>query len=149
MIIYVGADHRGFNLKEEIKKLLTGEGYEVIDLGSRGEDPNDDYPKFAAAVAGQVNANFAGSRGILVCGSGVGMDIVANRFPQVRSALAFSPDQAMASRTDDDANVLSLPADYLDSDQAKKIVSVWLQAEFKNTERYRRRLAEIENLRVS
>ncbi len=148
MLIYLGADHRGFNLKEAIKDYLAKSGYEIDDLSAASLTPNDDYPDYASAVAKKVGADFLGSRGILFCGSGVGMDIVANRYPLVRSVLAISPDQVMASRTDDDTNVLALAADYIDSETAKKIVSVWLQTDFDEEEGHRRRLNKIRDLRI-
>ncbi|MCL5016221.1 MAG: RpiB/LacA/LacB family sugar-phosphate isomerase [Patescibacteria group bacterium] len=148
MIIYLGADHRGFGLKEGIKNYLKQSGYQVSDLGAATLVQDDDYTDYAAATAKKVGSDFLGSRGILICGSGVGMDVTANRFPLIRSVLAFSPDQAMASRTDDDTNILSLPADYLDLETAKKIVSVWLQTDFDEKEGHKRRLDKIRNLRV-
>ncbi len=148
MIIYLGADHRGFKLKETIKAYLAQSGYQVGDLSAAMLTPDDDYPDYASAVAQKVGADFLGSRGILFCGSGVGMDIVANRFPLVRSVLAVSPDQVMASRTDDDTNILALAADYIDAETAKKMVSVWLQTDFDEKEGHRRRLDKIRNLKL-
>jgi ribose 5-phosphate isomerase B len=146
VVIYLGADHRGFKLKEELKNYLLGSGYTVRDLGNDRYDENDDYPDFAGKVAEKVSADPLNSKGILICGSGIGVDIVANKFKEVRSSLVFSPDQAYAARYDDDANVLSLPADYLTGEEAKKIVSVWLQTPFSGEERHRRRLYKIKNL---
>ena len=148
MIIYLGADHRGFALKETIKQYLQQSGYQMVDLSAAVLTPDDDYPDYAVAVAKKVGADFLGSRGLLFCGSGVGMDIVANRFPLVRCALTFSPDQAMASRTDDDTNMIALPADFLDPEIAKKIVSIWLQTEFDGKEGHKRRLEKIRNLQI-
>jgi len=122
MILYIGADHRGFQLKESIKKLVTESGYTVNDMGAVAYKEDDDYVDFAKLVGQKVDTD-AMSKGILICGSGVGMDVAANKFTNVRAALAFSPDQAMASRADDDANVLVLAADFTDEDTAKKIVS--------------------------
>ncbi|MCL5006610.1 MAG: RpiB/LacA/LacB family sugar-phosphate isomerase [Patescibacteria group bacterium] len=148
MIIYLGADHRGFNLKEGVKAYLTQSGYQVNDLGAATLAPEDDYPDYASAVAQKVRADFLGSRGVLFCGSGAGMDIVANRYPLIRSVLAISPDQVMASRTDDDTNILALAADFIDLETAKKIVSVWLQTDFDGEERHRRRLEKIRSLKI-
>ncbi len=146
MIIYLGADHRGFNLKESIKQFLKDSGYTVVDLGNTRYEEGDDYTDFVKSVAEKVAADPSGSRGVVACGSGVGADIVANRFRGVRSVLGFSPNQAADSRNDDDTNVLSLAADYFDLDQAKKIVSVWLQTPFSGEERYKRRIKEIDDL---
>ena len=92
MIIYIGADHRGFKLKETLKQFLQREGYTVNDMGNTEYLEGDDYPDFAKLVAQKVSANPADSRGIVICASGVGVDIVANKFPNVRSALGFNPD---------------------------------------------------------
>jgi len=146
MILYIGADHRGFELKEALKQFLKDNGYSVTDMGAVGYDEGDDFVDFARLVAEKVSADIRNSKGILICGSGVGVDIVANRFPDIRSVLAFSADQAMASRNDDDANVLSLPADFMELEQAKKIVSVWLQTPFSNEEDHKRRIEKIRNI---
>lgn len=146
MVIYVGADHRGFKLKEDIKQFLSDSGYTVNDVGNSTYDENDDYVDFAKAVSEKVSADPTNSRGIVICGSGVGVDIVANRFSQIRSALLFSTEQAMASRSDDDANVISFAADFINPETAKKIVSVWMQTQFSNEERYKRRLEKIQDL---
>ncbi len=146
MILYIGADHRGYELKKALKKFLNDSGYTVKDVGNDNYDENDDYVDFAKHVAEKVTADLYNSKGIVICGSGVGVDIVSNRFPQIRSALVFSPDQAMASRNDDDTNVLALTADFLGFEDIKKIVSVWLQASFSGEERHKRRIEKIRNL---
>jgi ribose 5-phosphate isomerase B len=143
MIIYIGADHRGFQLKENIRAFLRQLGYAVEDLGAAMMDETDDYPKFAKAVANKLSLNHENDRGILICGAGVGMSIVANKFMYVRAALVSTPDQAFDSRSDDDANLLCLAADYLDLEMAKKIVFAWLQTAFSEDERFHRRLNEI------
>jgi ribose 5-phosphate isomerase B len=147
MIIYIGADHRGFKLKEFLKQYLVSEcGYEVVDLGNNRLEENDDYPEFASLVARKVSLDPTNSRGIVICGSGVGVDVVANKYKNVRSALAANPDQAMVSRKDDDTNVLSLASDFLTESESKKVVSVWLQTDFSGEERHRRRLEKIEKI---
>ncbi len=145
MIIYIASDHRGFAAKEALKKYLAESAYNVHDLGNDHYDENDDYPVFAIKVAKKVSADMD-SRGILLCASGVGVDIVANKFKGIRSSLCFSPDQAYAARQDDDANILSIPAEYVDEEALKKIVSIWLQTPFSNVEKHTRRLGEIRNL---
>jgi ribose 5-phosphate isomerase B len=146
MLIYIGADHRGFQLKETLKNYLKESGYEVADVGNDKYLATDDYPDFAALAARKISLDPENSRGVLICGSGVGMDVAANKFKNVRSALAFNTEQAAASRSDDNANVLSLAADYLDEDSAKKILSVWLATNFSGEERHRRRLRKIEDI---
>lgn len=146
MIIYIGADHRGFKLKEYLSGVLRNEGYEVADLGNKISDPNDDFVDFAAAVGQKVSIEYQRARGIVICGSGVGADIVANKFPNVRAAVGFSPDQVYDGRHDDDFNVLSLAANFLEPEQAKKIVLTWLTTEFAGDEKYQRRLNKIGRL---
>jgi len=146
MIIYIGADHRGFKLKETLKNFLHGEGYEVADLGAASFEQGDDYPDFAAAVGKKVSAEPERDRGILVCGSGVGMDVVANKFPGVRSAVAISADQIYAARHDDDVNVLCLAADFISDEDAQKIVEVFMATPFSGEERHKRRLEKISRI---
>jgi len=146
MLIYIGADHQGFQLKEILKKFLEDQGYEVIDVGNDHYDEDDDYPDFAKLVSRAIFQAPSSRRGILICGSGIGMDIVANKFKGVRSALVSNPDQAYLSRNDDDTNVLSLGADFSDEEQAEKILSTWLVTPFSNKEHHKRRLEKIINI---
>jgi ribose 5-phosphate isomerase B len=143
MVIYIGADHNGFNLKESLKDFIRSKGYEVADLGAASYDETDDYPKFAAAVAKQVSLNPGSSRGILICKSGVGVDIVANKFRRVRSALGAAPDQVFDARHDDDVNVLSLASGFLTDADAQKIVELFIETPFAHEERFVRRIDEI------
>jgi ribose 5-phosphate isomerase B len=129
--------------------LLKNLGYTVVDVGNAVLDPNDDYPDFAAKLAKEVQVDPDNRRGILLCGSGVGVDVVANKFRSIRSALIMSADQAYMSRNDDDTNVLSLAADLIDDQTSKKIVSVWLQTPFSGVERYRRRIQKIKDIESS
>lgn len=124
---------------------MKNEGYQISDMGAEAEVPDDDYFNYAKAVAEKVAADPIAGRGILFCSSGVGMDITANKFGGIRSVLAMSPDHALVSRHDEDTNVLSLAADFLDLETAKKIVSVWLQTPFSNEERYKHRLEKLNN----
>lgn len=146
MIMYVGSDHRGFALKESLKVFLEESGYTVEDMGNDHYDETDDYPDFAKRVAEKVSADPYDSKGILVCGSGVGMDMVANRYSLVRSVLAMSADQAMASRHDDDTNVLTIAGDYLDIETVKKIVSVWTQTPFSEAPEDKRRIQKTQEI---
>lgn len=143
MLIYIGADHQGFQLKEILKKFLEDQGYEVIDVGNDHYDEDDDYPDFAKLVSRAIFQAPSSRRGILICGSGIGMDIVANKFKGVRSSLIFNSDQAFLARNDDDANILSLPADFLNEEDAEKILGVWLATGFSEKEPYRKRLRKI------
>ncbi|GMR19398.1 MAG: ribose 5-phosphate isomerase B [Patescibacteria group bacterium] len=147
-MIYLGADHRGFELKEKIKSWLADWGYQFEDLGNAVFDKTDDYPDFASAVARKVSENPEENRGILLCGSGVGVDITANKFKGVRSALVWSDDEELVkqSRSHDNSNVLSLPADHLMDKQTQKIVKLWLETPFSEEERHVRRLKKIAGL---
>lgn len=146
MLIYLAADHRGFRLKDSLKQYLKASGYEVIDVGNTELVEGDDYPDFAALAARKVSLDPENAKAILICGSGVGMDIVANKFPHVRSVLAMNPDQAMASRNDDNTNVLTLAADFTEDEDAKRILGAWLPTQFSGEERHKRRLRKIEDI---
>jgi ribose 5-phosphate isomerase B len=143
MTIYIGADHRGFALKEKLKAVLSNEAYTVVDLGAAAYDQNDDYPDFARTVVEAVGKNPGEDRGILICGSGFGVDIAANKFPGIRSVLPSSPDHAYIARHDDDANVLAIAADFTDESVAQKIAKTFLVTPFAKEERYKRRLEKI------
>jgi ribose 5-phosphate isomerase B len=148
MVIYLGADHRGFKAKELVKHVLADSGYEVSDLGAPAYDENDDFPAYARAVSEKVSVDYENARGILACGSGAGVAIVANKFPNVRAAVAISPNLAFDAKNDDDINVLCLPADYVDENTAKRIVLTWLQTPFSGEERFKRRIREISDVEV-
>ena len=143
-MLYLGTDHRGFRLKEEIKKFLAEKKYQFEDMGNFSYDKNDDYTDFAKLVAQKVSEKPEERKGILICGSGVGVDIVANKFKGVRSALADDIATAKQSREHDDTNVLSLPADEVNFELAKKIITVWLETPFSSREKYKRRIDKIE-----
>lgn len=150
MRIILGADHGGFELKEEIKKWLRENKHEVTDVGATGFDPEDDYVDYAASVAGAVaEAPSTGSgqvRGILFCRNGYGMMIAANRFALVRCGEAFDVEAVRRGRTDDDINCLSVPSDYIKDGEVKKMIEVFLKTKFSGEERYLRRLWKLEAL---
>lgn len=148
MIIYLGSDHGGVALKKKLVEVLTADGYNVADLGAFGNDPADDYPNFAKLVGGKVSAAPDDSRGILICRSGFGMDIVANKFPGVRAGLPISPDHIYQGRHDDDINVLCLAGDFVDEAAALNITKVFLSTPFAREERYTRRLQEIAQIEI-
>ena len=143
-MLYLGADHRGFQLKEKIKKFLAEKKYQFEDMGNFIYDKNDDYVDFAKLVAQKVSEKPSEHKGVLICGSGVGVDIAANKFYGVRSALADDVATAKQSREHDNTNVLSLPADEVDFELAKKIITAWLETPFSNGEKYKRRIDKIE-----
>ncbi len=144
--IFLGADHAGFLLKEEIKKYLQDEGLEVEDLGAHSLDNDDDYPDFIVPVAKKV-AREKGSIGIVLGGSGQGEAIAANKVKGVRAALYYggSTDIIRLSRTHNNANVLSLGARFLKKEGAINAVKLWLGTEFSNEKRHLRRLKKVGN----
>lgn len=145
MKIAIGSDHAGFELKESLRAMLEDEDYEVIDAGPFEFDEHDDYPIYGAEVARQVSDGEA-DRGILICDTGIGMDIVANKFPGVRSALVHDIQLARLTRQHNDSNVLCLGALFTDSVQAERIVRNWLEEPFSGAERHKRRIAQIADL---
>ena len=149
MLICIGADHRGFQLKENLKKFLKDRGYEVVDVGNDKYDESDDYPDFARLVGRTVSQDPFNRKGILICRSGVGVDIVANKFKGARSALVFNPDQAYLSRYDDNATILSLAAEFLDEETAEQILKTWLATPFSNEEQHKKRLEKISEIEQS
>lgn len=145
MRIAIAADHAGFELKEKIREFLEDQGYDVLDAGAFDYDKDDDYPVFAAKAAHLVSTGEA-ERGILICDSGIGVDIVANKLPGVRSALVHDEELAKTTRQHNDSNVLSIGALFVDEEKAKRIVDNWLETEFSGAERHKRRINEIELL---
>lgn len=141
--LILGADHAGFTLKESMKPLLTGLGFEVTDAGPGSADPVD-YPDFGRRVAAAVSSG-AFSRGILICGSGAGMVIVANKYPGVRAVLCLDEETAALSRRHNDANVLCLAGRKTDTDKALKIAEIWLKSAFEGG-RHSRRIDKIREI---
>ena len=149
MKVYLGADHRGFKLKEELKTWFLENKISVKDLGAFEHNPDDDYPLFAQKVARNVAGDLKknlGVRGIVICGSGVGVDIVANKFNHIRSGLAVSVEQVEEARKDDDINILAIPSDFVNEETAKKIVKIFLETPFSKEEKKIRRLSEIDKI---
>ena len=140
-MIYLAADHRGFQLKEKVKQWLAEWGYDYEDMGAFKLDPTDDYPIYTKKVAESMVE--PEDRGILVCGSGVGEDEVANKFDGIRSGLAINKEQIHAARNDDNINVLALASDFTSEEEAKEIIKTFLDTEFADEERFNRRLKEV------
>lgn len=126
--IIMGADHAGFDLKEAIKSSLTCAGLEITDVGTCNRSPVD-YPDFGAQVAGRVSSGEF-NRGILICGSGVGMSILANKFPGIRAVLALDEEMAALSRRHNDTNILALAGRRTDEKKAAAILQTWLATAF-------------------
>lgn len=140
MKIALGADHAGFELKEKIKQKLTANGVAIDDRGTHSTH-SCDYPDFARAVGEEVAAHGA-DLGILVCGTGIGMSIAANKVPGVRAAKVDTEQEAELSREHNDANVLALGARVIDDDAALKIVDTWIATQFAGG-RHERRVEKI------
>jgi ribose 5-phosphate isomerase B len=134
-------------MKRSLTEGLIRAGYEVIDEGDDKLDPNDDFPQFAArTVAAMKASDDKDPRGILICGSGQGICIAANRFKGIRAALAWNTQEVHASRNDDDANVLCLPARYMGADEALRLAEAWLATPFAGAARYKRRIKQLDEL---
>lgn len=149
MKVYIGSDHRGFKLKESLKKYLYENGIEHEDLGAYELDLSDDYPIYAERVANKVveeldSANEA--MGIVICGSGVGVDIAVNKFDKIRAGLGINSEQVKNARLDDDINILAIAADETSQDQAMEMVETFIETEFDPSEKHNRRLKEIEEI---
>jgi len=145
MKIYMASDHAGFNLKEFLKTSLEKSSVEVVDMGSQFLEQQDDYPQTTERLIKFVAQNPT-EKGILICKNGVGVTIFANRFKNVRAGLSWSARHAKSHRSDDNTNILTLPANYISKRKALKIVRAWLNTEFKGEERHIRRLTQIEEL---
>jgi ribose 5-phosphate isomerase B len=143
MKIVLGSDHAGFELKEDLRAYLVEQKAGVIDLGVYNEEPVD-YPDIGASVAEKVSRGEVG-RGILICGSGIGMSIVANRFPGVRAALCHDLYTARISREHNDANLLILGGRLIGKGLAREILKIWLETGFQGG-RHQRRLEKIRAL---
>jgi ribose 5-phosphate isomerase B len=147
MKVFVGADHNGFEYKGKLMQALQMAGHEVVDAGDINIDPNDDYPQFASKVATQLlESGDKEARGVLVCGSGQGMVMAANRFKGIRAALCWNLNEARAARNDDDANILCLSSRYLSLDEAGSIMATFLATPFAGAPRYIRRIEQLDKL---
>ena len=144
-MIYLGADHRGYELKEKIKKWLFEWGYKYEDMGAFEYDKDDDNPVFAHAVAHKVLENKS-NKGILICGSGIEIAIAANKINGIRAGTVTDPEQAVAAVNDENLNILTLPADYLSDNKVKEIIKSFLETKFSSKERFNRRLDQIKEL---
>jgi len=142
MRIAIASDHAGFELKEHVKAQLTADGHDVVDVGPES-DESVDYPRYAAPAARLVAEGDA-ERGVLVCGSGVGVAIVANKVPGVRAVNAHDAEEAQLARAHNDANVVTLSGRRLDGEHADEIVRAFLEGEFEGG-RHARRVSLIED----
>ena len=144
MRVAIGADHAGFELKQILLDYLRHRGHEVIDAGTTSEDPVD-YPDFAEAVS-KVLLDGAAERGVLVCGSGVGASVSANKIPGIRAGLCHDTYSARQGVEHDDMNILVLGARVIGVELARELVNTFLAANFNGEERHRRRIEKIKSL---
>jgi ribose 5-phosphate isomerase B len=143
MTIFIGADHRGFSLKNQIIPWLTHDGVRIVDLSSTTVDFQDDYPDIAFSVAGSVIAT-PESVGILLCGSGGGVALAANKVKGIRAAVGMQKADVIHNRDHNNINVLALASDFMSFDEAKNLITAFLETPFNTTEpRFQRRLAKI------
>lgn len=147
MNIYVGADHNGFHLKSTLLRYLRSAGYDITDEGDESLNPEDDYPIFASkVVAGLRQDTSQDPRGILICGSGQGMAIAANRYKGIRACVGFDIESVKSARNDDDCNILCLPAKILAADDASLLVETFLNTPFAGAPRFIRRNRELDEM---
>lgn len=148
MKLYLGSDHNGFHLKEEVFAYLSKRGYEVEDVGDKELNPDDDFPQFAAAACLRVLGDEDESaRAVLLCGGAQGMGMAANRFRGIRASVVWDEHEAKMTRNDNDSNVLCLPARTLEvGDAWQKILDTWLETPFAAAERYKRRNRQLDEL---
>ncbi len=143
-MLYIASDHAGFQLKEQIDDYLESLGYKFEDLGAYENNPQDDYPDFALAVAKKVASE--GGEGILICGTGQGVCMAANKIKGIRAVLAHDEFNAKTAREHLDSNILCLGGRVLDLETAKKIVKIWMETGFSGDERHERRLGKVEEM---
>lgn len=142
-MIYLSSDHGGYNLKTKITDYLKQKNIEFTDLGPETYIKEDDYPDYIVPTMLEVQSNEE-NKGIVICRNGVGVNMLANKFKNIRATLSFTPEHAGSSRNDDNTNVLSLPADYISEQTAIEIVDKWLSTNFSDEERHKRRLEKVK-----
>lgn len=150
MKIYLGSDHNGFDMKEDVFAYLVKRGLSVEDVGPKTLDPDDDFPQFAQVAAIKVIGDVdPDPRAILICGGGQGMAMAANRFRGIRASVIWDAEEARMTRNDNDCNVLCLPSRVLQREDAavwQDILDTWLHTPFADAPRYKRRNAELDEL---
>lgn len=144
MTIFIGADHRGFELKNALVEYLQNKDIRVEDLGNYEYDALDDNPDYAGKVAQAVLQNPKEFLGVVICGSGVGVSMTANRHNGIYCALGFNKDQVEKAKQHDHINILALPSDYLTQEQAEELTDIFIQAKPIHEEKYQRRLNKID-----
>ena len=145
MKIYLATDHAGFSLKEEIKKFLIDQGYEIEDCGALSFEKGDDYPDFIVKAAEKVSQD-QDSKGIVFGKSGTGEEIVANKIHHIRAFTGVDEENVRLAREHNDANILSLGSEFVDFEEAKELVKIFLNTSFSKEPRHQRRLDEIARI---
>ncbi len=148
MKIFIGADHRGFELKTQILNWLTSSGHPIEDCGPTELILRDDFVDYAHNVARNVVQD-PGNRGIVICGSGAGVNIASNKIKGVRCSIGFNVEQVKAARRDDNLNILALASDYTLFDDAKLLIETFLSTPFDPTDNHARRIEKIKNLELN
>ena len=143
MIIPIASDHAGYEAKENVKKVIEELGYMPVDYGTHSPD-SVDYPEFAVQVAKRVDSG-ENDFGILICGSGQGMCMTANKFPNVRAALVYAPDVAKLAKEHNNANIICLPGRLINKKEIRNILEAWFAAKFEGG-RHKRRIDKIQTL---
>lgn len=146
LMLFIASDHRGFNLKEFLKGYLSQEKIRFKDVGNHKFDPEDDYPDFAFKLARHVAENVDENLGIMVCGSGLGMVVVANKVKGIRAGLVVSEWFAEHGKENDNLNVISFSADKTDFSLAERILKKWMTSKFNSDSKYYRRLEKIKKI---
>lgn len=147
MKIYIGSDHNGYYIKNGLVEYLSNAGYDVIDVGNKELDKDDDFTDYAGDLANQLLATEGEeAKGILLCGSGQGMCIAANRFNGIRACLGYDQDAVKAGRNDSDCNVLCLAANKVDQEQANLLAETFINTAFAGAERFTRRIKAVDQL---
>lgn len=147
MKIFIGADHNGFEFKKLVADFLRRSGHEVVDEGDDKLRPEDDFPQFAGRVVSAMLASGEDDpKGILICGSGQGMCIAANRFKGIRACLCLDAREAQMARNDDDCNILCLPSRFMSAKEAEPIITAWLSTPFAGASRFKRRIRQLDEL---
>ncbi len=148
MRVAIASDHAGFDMKQDLLSVLKGEGHEVVDLGAHERQPGDDYPDFAEAIARALLDGRA-ERGVLICGSGVGASVAANKFHGIRAGLCHDTYSAHQGVEHDDMNLIVFGGRVLGVELARELARAFLAARFSGEERHRRRLEKIRRLESS
>ena len=149
MTVFIAADHRGFELKNKILEYLQEKDIRTEDLGNYQYDAEDDYPDFARKVAQAILQNPQEYLGIVICGSGVGVSIMVNRYKGIRCAVGFSGDQVDHARSHDYINILAIPSDYISYEAAEKLIDTFLSASPITDDKYLRRVQKLDDISFS